>query len=252
MKSSNPIVFEAREQHPQPHSLGRQNKSTECEHHTGQTVVTHQHCKSACSLPLSCPPKWVLALSELVSEIRFFYYRQQIKLLLLCFWRCFFAARGKGISLFYEVKCKKVFVGLLILVQHILESFTCASTERLSFQNKSSNTLCTWCYEKQLKITYSSLENGGCYSLVTEKVTRCSCEGLFASQNWELLLWLPLKHKATKCFPEKFRWKRLLTNCLCHHSREELPLAGNISEIFIVFWKFHFISNLFTVKHSES
>lgn len=85
MKCSNPIVFAAQEQQSQPQSLGCQKESTQCEHHTGEAVVTHQQCKSAYSLPLSCPLKWVLAVSELVSEIRFFYHRQQIKLLVLCF-----------------------------------------------------------------------------------------------------------------------------------------------------------------------
>lgn len=94
------LVLAAKEQRAQPHSQDCQNESTEREHHMGQAVVTHHQRNSACSLPLSCP--WERVRVLLVSETRFLSCGQQIKLLILCFWRCFSAVRGKSTSGFHS------------------------------------------------------------------------------------------------------------------------------------------------------
>ena len=96
------LVLAVKEDLTQPHSKGCQNESSECEHHTGQAVVTHHHRNSARSRPPSCPREWVHMLSALVYETRFFSHREQIKLLMLCFWRFFSAVGEKSTSLFHS------------------------------------------------------------------------------------------------------------------------------------------------------
>lgn len=154
--------------------------------------------------------------------------------------------------------CKKIllwqklnFVGLVSLVQqrkpHTYISWTG------NYSKQSSYILCMWHYENylhQIGEQYSALSTRAAAIQWPKGLTEALVKACLPGENESFCFDCLSNTSLQNVFQEGSdgRYYKLPLSSL----REELSLAGNISEIFIVFWKLHFISNLFTVKHSES